>query len=431
MQKSVKVFLFILLPALLLAGCSRGDCLSGRDARSDELLMTVPSDAAMLAVCSRCSDLLAMALDSTDVLGRCVPSRLRHSKAVLSWTYNGTLVPLLSVAAPSDTSSAVKALCDSASSLGLYARYLDSGSAPLGKGVVLVSRSENLLESSLRHIYSDHSIFDARGFGEAVRTVDGGSDFLVWNNAAAGKWLKKDCLEGLYSRRSIVGFMKELSEWMVVCPSKTSVPYTASVSLYRGGEGKYYADFLESLDASKSRIAQVLPTDCDYVVTLPVSNPKQFRESFRRHLDCRAKLSAFESECSAMKNKYGPDPERWALDYSFREVALARWDGHVVVLLRPAKKPSPTGIVENRLPGYPAIVFGGAFGLEDDSCLAVSGRWIVIGSEEDVDSFISCPEDSRGLELPDGKSRFIVYDRKDGATCVLSEKRGSVKLNVY
>lgn len=431
MQKSVKFFSLLVLLASALAGCSRGDCLSGRDTRSDELLMTVPSDAAVVCVYSRCSDLLEVALDSTDILRNCVPARLRHSKAVLAWTYNGTLVPLLSIAAPSDTSSAVRALCDSAARRGLFSRYLDSGSAPLGKGVVLVSRSENLLESSLRHIYSNHSIFDSKGFTDAVRGIDNGADFLVWNNGAAGKWLKKDCLEGIYQRRSVVGFMKDLAEWTVVCPSKASAPYEASVSLSRDGSGKFYADFIESLDASKSKAAEVLPASCDFAVVLPIGNPKEFRESYRRYLDCHARLSAFESECAAMKKKFGPDPEKWALDYSFREIALARWEGHTVILLRPAKKPAPTEMVEHRLPGYPSLVFGKAFCLEDDSCFAVCGRWIVLGSEEDVCSFVSLDGNARGLDLPERKCRFIVYDVKDGLKNVISDRRGSVELNVY
>jgi len=431
MLKSVKVFFVFVSLVSSLAGCSSREGLSGRGYRSDELLMTVPSDAAVVGVYSRCSDLLDVALDSTDILKKCVPARLRHSKAVLSWTYNGTLVPLLSISAPSDTSSAVRALCDSAVSMGLFARYLDSGTAPLGKGVVLVSRSENLLESSLRHISSNHSIFDAKGFCDAVRHVDSGADFLVWNNGAAGKWLRKDCLSIMYQRRDVVGFMKNLSEWTVVCPSRPKAPYEATVTLFRNGEGDCYADFLESLDPSKSKACEILPSASEFVLDLLVRNPKEFRESFRRHLDCRAKLTAYQTECSAMKEKYGMDPEKWALEYSFREVAIVRWGGHGVILLRPTKKPAATEIVENRLPGYPALVYGKAFSLEDDSCFGVFGKWIVLGSEEDVSAFISLPSDERGMDLPDNKSRFLVYDLKDGTVNLIHEKGGSVMLNVY
>lgn len=423
MRKSVKVFFMLVFLAVLSAGCSRTAGPSGRGARSDELLMTVPSDAAMVGVFSRCSDLLEAALDSSDALCRCVPPRLRHSKAVLSWTYNGTLVPLLSVTAPSDTSSAVVAMCDSAASLGLHARYLDSGSAPLGKGVVLVSRSENLLESSLRHIYSGHSVFDARGFREAVRCVGSGEDFFAWSNVAAGKWIRKDCLSGIFSRSGVVSFMKDLSEWIVVSGE--------DVRLYRDGSGKYYADFLDAISASGSLLGEILPSSSDFALDLSTGDPKAFREAFRRHLDCRAKLSAYESELSSYKKKYGADPEKWAEDYSFREVALARWEGREVILLRPGKRPRASELVENRLPGYSGLVFGSAFVLPDESAFAVCGKWMVVGSEEDVAAFVSVPEDERGVALPDGKSRFLVYDLKDGVASTLSEKKGNIKLNVY
>ncbi len=397
--------------------------------RGLELLKAVPADAAAVLCFEKGSDALEMLLDSTDALRRCIPSRLAHSRMAVAWCYNGAVLPLLAVSAPSDTSSAILSLAREAAAGGISCRYLPSG--PGGRGLVLLSRSESVVESSVRHIESNASILDAPGFAEALKLAPTAPAVFFWNNSVAGKWLHKDCLQEVFKRSDLVAFLKETAEWTVTTlPQPPSVTASDIFLSCPRGDG-WYANFLERQAPGESRLAPVLPAGTSFVLSLMIADTGVFRESYTRYLDASVKLSRYNSTRSAFKRSTGDDPEQWEKEIAIREVARVHWDGREVLLARPAKAPVAFEPRLNRHQGYLGLLYGKAFTLPDESTVANLGRWFVIGSSIDVEAFASVVERLDVSRWPSRSARFIIYDAHGKDTAILAGYKQGIRLNVY
>ena len=352
-----------LLLGVSACGSRQAQDTGGADAagnlpRGMELLRAVPSDASALMCFDCCSDGLKALLDSTDALRGCVPSRLGRSRMVMALGYNGSVVPLLILEAPKDTSAAVTALLENAAASGLSSCYLSSRDLGSGHGMILVSRSETLVESSRRHLQSATSILDAPGFAEALAAVPStGPAVLFWNNSAAAKWLRKDCLKAYFKRSDVVGFVQGASEWTMAVPCGDVSFNSADIITTPGSSEGRYLRFLSALQASESRLAPVLPAGTSMALSLVVADPGEFRQSYGRYLDANVRLAKYNSARSALKKTYTQDPEDWAAEYDFREVALVHWDGKAVLLARPAKHSVAYATKFNSHPGYCIGIF--------------------------------------------------------------------------
>ncbi|MBR1869052.1 MAG: hypothetical protein IJ799_03190 [Bacteroidales bacterium] len=397
--------------------------------RGMELLKAIPSDAAAVMCFERCSDALAVMFDSTDVLRRCLEGHFQHSRCVVAWCYNGSVLPLVALAAPRDTSAAVRAVCESAADKGICASYRPQG--PTGRGLLLLSRSVSVVESALRHLDNGASILDTEGFSQVLSETPAGPALMFWNNLGAGKWLRRDCLKDVFKRPDIINFINGLSRWTSV--SLTDLPSAASadIRLSRTDSDVWFANFLEGQPVSDSKLAAVLPASTAFVLARQIPDMSAHIEARARYLDASVKLSKYNSSRSSLKKVGGKDPEEWARSLDIREIALVRWEGKSVLLVRPAKSSTAFGPSVNKAQGFPGLLFGSAFSLEDEGTIANIGRWLVIGSGADVEAFATVAEHIDISNWPSKPSRFIIYDRKGEEAAVLAGYRTGIRLNVY
>ena len=149
-----------------------------------------------------------------------------------------------------DTTQDLRTLIAAADSSGLLTR--------INGDMLLISTSETVINSSVRHLEEGHSILEAKGFAEIASTgTANGDDVIFLSNAYMDNFL------GTYfakKHRKSRNFLKELAEWTALTITKRS---DAGVSMHGtllyGSEPSYYLNVLSHAGSSEMKIAEVVP----------------------------------------------------------------------------------------------------------------------------------------------------------------------------
>ena len=391
--------------------CSCGNRPSGtvQEARQlPELMQTVPSDALAVLDFSRVDKGMRMQLDSTSAISRLNLRDFRSSRMMLSYVYMGKLVPLLAIEAGragADTSSAVRSLLGQADTCGVFSRFLAGGVEGGRHSIVLLSTSEVLIPSVERHLESGASIIDAPRFSEALAVTGGRTDHIYFRNAGLDRTLPRDYLSRYLPRRQMSLFLQKAADWMVV--NAADGPEKLLVTPVFSDTYSQYTRFLEDVGTGESRLLPVLPTDTEFVIDLVVG--KDFRGSYEDYLDACVRLDAYRAGLAELKNQSGKSPLTWEKELKVKEVAVVNWNNRKVVLVRPDKAPKAAGTDVNPYQGFPAVLYGAAFALDNDRYAGMAGKWIVSGSEPDVEAFLQASAFLSESRWPSKDLKFVVY----------------------
>ena len=194
--------------AVLYSGTGSGE--ETLDDSRYELLAAVPTDAVAVMRFESVGDMISLLADNSSVLNQFTGSYgqssfvkflsslhdmsgrgalpLKSSPAVISFHYNGELVPLLVVdagRASAEVSEDASLLMSAADSAGIYPVYSDCsgilspGDGLYRKSIVAASPSEALVASSSRHLSRRLSVADAKGFVETASEADGSNLLLI------------------------------------------------------------------------------------------------------------------------------------------------------------------------------------------------------------------------------------------------------------
>lgn len=358
------------------------------------LLEAVPSDAALIAsfkdsdrmgrlLRDTCSALMAALTDPEDPSMRDFLGEgmgLRGLPSVLSLHYSGSLLPLVILdagAASADTSAAVTHLMTRAADKGLNYKYIHGDSHAGGihrRNILLVSRSETIVNSSARHLSEGISVIESDGF-PGILSRTGTDNAIFISHRYADKFLGKYVTKGY---RKYSKFFTSLGGWSGLRLTDFSESGHAFKGEIIGSDTPGH--WPSVLQSSETAVAQMLPANTDFAVSVPVAEAASYVEAWKRHLDAGGRPEALKKE------------EAWAVGGGIREAAVA-WL-HVgkellpAVLVRFASKRDSAGIVMTYdKGGYAAALFGGAFSLPDESCAVNIGEWTVSGSRTVVTAF--------------------------------------------
>ena len=320
------------------------------------LLQTIPSDAAMILYFKDLDHALSLLTDSTKAFSALVtdPKQgtfdrfVRHAsaehysgmKAAISVHFSGDLIPLLICNTGRNTGDTTAKACnliDYASLAGLHHKLLDFGKDQL----LLISRSETLINSSVRHIDNSSSILEDPALANLASTVTGNDVIFVSNNYS-GKII------GAHMDRRFLRyaeFFKRLSGWTAfqVEESKDSHLGIRVLSAMSESPSCWFNVARRSGDG-ESRVAEVLPYHTDFVISQSVSDLEGYFEGYKAYLDACSKLDTWKKK-----------PETWARELRIREVAKAEF--HIgtrleqVLLVRTGSKQNLEGIVPNETAG--------------------------------------------------------------------------------
>ena len=392
--------------AALVSGCGSGTDGGERDPETlPDLLYAVPSDALAVSCAGRSGDAIAL-LDSTDRLRTLDLGAFRSAPAVLSMSYNGSLVPSLTIGTgQKDSSASVTSALREARRRGIYSAYFAPDASEGRQGFLAFTVSESQMTALKRHINSGSSVLDAPGFPQAA-ALTSGDDFTVIRNSGAGNLMPRGFLGGLFPRRSLASFLHKAADWTVLVPEGGG---EYRVRTAQGDSDSYFVNVLSSLPTGRSRLGEVLPDSVDFAMSLPVQGAA-FREAYERYVDASVRMTAYTRRLSALKTASGKDPLKWEKELDVTEVALVRWDGKTAVLLRPGKTLAGAGVEDNPYWGFIPALYGDAFSLADDSCRGVVCGWYAIGSREAVGELVRREEIRKDSGWPGRGCRFVIYN---------------------
>ena len=384
--------LFSFFAALLILG----SCSRQTEAESNPLLDYIPSDASALL----CSDRLDVALETIfepdHIFRDLARGKLAGEPVVISFHYSGTLVPMLAVASgrPSETPPpALAALVSSAEALGLQTIYIPAERKSSQRNVLLVCESETVLSAAVRHLDEEASITEVAGLSDALRQMEQGGQTLILRNSAASNLLPSDFLSNYVKRPQLLKFIRNFSDWTVLHLDQVKVAGKGQYMDFtlmpvQGSSVNRYYSVLEGLQSSQSQLGTMLPYGTSFALDLPIASLEQTLSLRKLYLDATGGLNSFNTACRSHKTAEGWDPVRWASEFSLQEAARLWCRSEEVLLLRCAKLPELEGVVPCPWAGFTSILLGAAFSLKDERWCAVSGSWLVVGSQKAVKHYL-------------------------------------------
>lgn len=370
-----------------------------------ELLDFVPSDALVIASYDKACDAVAL-LDTSNVLRKFDYGQLKNSKAVLSVCYTSSLIPVLAIdtgKATPDTLKSVAGILTRAEEAGIKAEYIhDSGSGKHGALVITPSITE--LNSARRHFDENVSVTEADGFMAALDKCATSKEWIILRNRGADKFIPRNFLMNYLSRRDLSSFMQKTADWTTLVPHGQN---GFTVDQVYGDFDTYYTKMLASLPATQSKLGSMLPRSTEFAIALPVPED-QFRKAMEGYLDATVRLERYRKRLKDLESESGKNPKTWEKENDIREVAVVKWNNRAVSLVRPAKAAKDMAIEQNPYKGFIPALYGQSFAINDESCYACSGGWIIFGGEEDLEAFINCEHGLEGSGWPGKHARAIV-----------------------
>lgn len=355
---------------------------------SHPLITCVPSDAAIVFCVKDFKRAAEYACDSTaafsqlfsgffdKLLADRYPS-LEKSDAVISIHYSKDMPPLLVIDASkamADSANVdISRLLGNADTLHLAHKTKD--------GKIMISPSETIVNSSIRHQSSGHSILESDGFRDIASTA-AGEDIIFISNAYSDK-----IIDAFFSRKhhGKASFIKEISKWSAfTIDSHSDKGIEAHGAIIYSSDPSWYMNVLQHCSGIAPTVAKVLPSNADYALSLPISSIISYSKAYRSYLDSQAKLDKFESVLKEQEEEYDVDAEEWAKQLNINEVAIAGM--HIedrlcqFLLIRPGKEMKMRkGINNYAAPGFAQALFGSIFKADDESSCILKDGWMIIG----------------------------------------------------
>ena len=367
---------------------------TGQFIEQHALIEAIPSDAAIVFCVKNFSRAMELLGDTTAIFRQLTSRKfdklttesfdgLKKDPAILSIHYSKDMPPLLVVKSSKEVSDStwndaakLRAVADSA---GLFTKV--SGD------LIMISSSETIANSSVRHLAEGHSVIESNGFAELAQQA-AGSDILFVNNAYSD-----NILDAYLARkyRKFSDFFKEIASWTAFSVTRSSHSgVSMEGTMLYNSDPSYYMNVTRHAGTGPVAIADVVPANTDFIIDLPIGNISSYLKAYRNYLDAKARLDKYEAQLSRQKKENGKSAEDWAKSMDLKEIAIVNlhFGGRLrqMLFLKGGGKTADSGIdsFENRS-GYAKTVFGEIFTAEEESVYAVIKGWTVVGPRECVD----------------------------------------------
>ncbi len=407
LSKQNKVFIYIaagIVAALLIAvavlylGYAADNAPAEQDdaaieaPKGYELLSYVPSDASAVICSASLSNCLEKQFQPEHVFRNMDFGALSSSPVAVSFHYVGELIPLLVVGIPKSVArheEIVEQIMKEAAVAGLSFLHYPS----LGRGdkaVLLMSPSENVLSSAVRHIEENTSLLEAHGVPAALNAKVSKGDVLLIRNGASANLFDKTFLATYFKRNDVVSFLRRASEWTVLSLESADRAGRGEYLSYKLGtvqsadDPSCFMNMLSACPAGASKLEGCLPYGTSFVLDMPVGDLDAFFSARAALLDARGSLLQYGRTLDKLKESSGISPEGWARQIEIREVTRIYCRKDQLILVRTASRQDDEDVHPNICTGFVPALFGSAFAIPDDSFCAIRGEWMVFGSEAAV-----------------------------------------------
>lgn len=357
------------------------------------LLSAVPSDAVLVACFAE-----EGALDS---------------KVAVSLHYSGKLLPLYvydAGKASSVPSEEAAAMQKGLKEKGLVAEYVDcstvaaEGGRIASRSIIVASESEVLVQSAVRHLGKSLSIKDATGFDEASMLLTGDDGVFVSN--AHASYLLPAVLSKKYS--SYAGFVSRMADWTVfdISAAKDHLSLRGSV-VYDNDASEFMTVLAKSVPAYTS-VSEIVPSYTLFAASLPIGDLDSYVNAYKAFADSRQVLQKNNARQKALAGKAGISPYDFMKAIDVKEVASVSFEAggkiQTLNLIKPGQsrpeiifkaaeiekgKDYISDVHSWPYASFVSSVFGDLFELDDESCFTWIDGWIVSGSMEGVEEYVS------------------------------------------
>lgn len=394
------------------------------------LLPAIPADAVAVCCLSRADRLSAQVFSGFDVpeaLCRKFEAgdfgRLSSARMALSLHYSGKLMPLYvfdAGNAGADQSGDVSALIAFFTDMGFHARYVDcSASAKKisGHSIVVAAATETMVKSSVRHLEQSLSVMEASGFSQAASTAEG-EDIIFLSNSRSkpvfSAIFSRDYFREVFSAKAneaysdYAGFCGAVADWTVLTLRGRSGGQLrlSGVPVYEK-DASAFMSVLEKTAGGTSSLAAMLPSYTFFALSLPMKDFRQYTEAYEAYLDSRQALQSFRGGQAALARRDTISPVDFVGRLGVQEMASASFPtgkGLMKINLAKVSKSDPvilrgTGVKsikeyvpsvnEFAFPSHFASVFGKEFRLKDESHFTFMDGWLITGSREAVEEYVS------------------------------------------
>jgi len=407
--------------AVLYSGTGSEKSHKGSDVPDQErylLLPAVPADAALALCFSDMEEAMGGLLSGFDFPAALADSiaagkfrSIASSGLAVSMHYSGELQPLYvfeAGKASSEPSEDAADLLSFARGRNMSAEFVDCSTLADGgrsiarRSILLVSDSEPLVKSAIRHLQNGVSVMDAAGFAAASSAVSG-KDVAFFSNSHA-----RMLMSGIFTRKYAArhGFISDLAQWTAADISKADgTGIYASLSAVFEDDPSDFMNVFAKSEPAVSGISRMAPSYTVSVVTLPMKDMDAYIAAYQAYMDYRQSLQAYKRRQRELEARTGLKPEDFVRRLGVKEIARVDFpasDGLASVnLLRVSKRDTLIFVgtenksFDNYVPSthawpyasYISSVFGNIFELDDESCFTYIDGWIVSGSLEAVEHY--------------------------------------------
>ena len=382
------------------------------------LLPAVPADAAVAACFSDSGEAMRGLLSGFDFPAALADSMaagkfksIASSKLAVSLHYSGELQSLYifeAGKAASEPSEDASALIAFARSRSMSVDYVDCSKATDGsrsiakRSVVIISDSDPLVKSAVRHLQNGVSIMDASGFSAASAMVSGKNVAFFANSHA------RMLMSGIFTRKYAgrYGFVSDLAQWTAADISKSDDTgvYASLSAVFEDDPSDFMNVFAKSEQAS-SGISGMIPSYTVSAVVLPMRDMDAYISAYQAYMDYKQSLQSYRRKQRDLEARAGLKPEDLVRRLGVKEVARVDFplsDGLGSVNLMKVSKRDTLIFVgtenksfDNYVPAthawpyasFISSVFGKIFELDDESCFTYIDGWVISGSLEAVEHY--------------------------------------------
>ena len=388
---------------------------SGGPVSHSEMLAAIPSDAAAVLCFHNSKEGLSVLTDGTNCFSTLVSGNssfrnfvmrlknadvLKSQQMAISLHFAGTLEPMMAIhlgKSSSDSAPLQKKVRSIADSLRLTA----SVASHQGSSYMVVSGSETVASSSVRHIESGLSILDDKKFASIARRMTA-RDVLFFSNNYSDKVMAAFLARPM---RRFIPFIKQAAEWTAFDIRDVSSRRVLLQGHAVPGESKsFYMHVLLDQPEGDCRFSQVIPETSWFSLARSIADFGQYYKSYTSYLDASSALNVHQIACDTLARHFGSTPQKWAESMGIREVVTASWKdagGHEqsAVFFRIAKAKK---VVEEpascEYRDMLTVLFGKAFTPAKQPICLSRGEWTAVGREESVMDWASAYDEGRLLQ---------------------------------
>lgn len=285
-----------------------------------------------------------------------------------------------------------------------------------GKSLLICAETDALITSSINNIRQSLSLMESPSFVSAMKLA-GGDDALFVSYVQS-----RPLFTTLFSRQyfrnkfgdkysmkysEMANFFVSVADWTVLSLDDAGQDDVSISSrhVYRDDS----SDFLGVLNGAApavSSVSQMLPSYTTFALTLPTSDRQKYVEGYRSYLDSRQMLTSYNRRLDALNSEIGLSPDSFMTrlgisevasacftsSSSFKRVNLVKISDQDEILLQGTgleSFPETPQTLDYPFPTYISSLFGPYFQLEDESCFTCIDGWLITGSKDAVDEYVS------------------------------------------